>query len=84
MGVGHQWDKGDHSFRSYIRQESLIDQYELLSPCALQNKKMLKRLSWYPNSQTLSNSNSGCGRLLFSNHHYLMPDFRKGTWHGYI
>ena len=26
---------------------------------------MIKWLSWYPNSETLSNSNSGCGRLLF-------------------
>ena len=35
FGVGDQWDKNDHYFRTYMRQETLIDQYELLYACAL-------------------------------------------------
>ena len=35
FGVGDQWDKNEHYFRSYMRQETLIDQYELLYACAL-------------------------------------------------
>ena len=35
LGVGDQSDKNDHYFRSYMRQETLIDQYELLYACAL-------------------------------------------------
>ena len=35
LGVGDQWDKNDHYFRLSVRQETLIDQYELLYACAL-------------------------------------------------
>ena len=65
FGIGRSMRQNNHYFRSYMRQETLINQYELIYVCALSNKRMVKWLSWYPNCETLSNSSSGCGRLLF-------------------
>ena len=58
--------KNDHCFRSYMIRKTSLILYELLYACVFSNKRMVKWLSWYPNSKTLWNSNSGCGRLLLS------------------
>ena len=57
--------QNDHYFRSYMTQKPVVILYELLYAFVFWNKRMIKWLSWYLNSEPLSNSNSGCGRLLF-------------------
>ena len=65
FGSGRSVRQKNHYFRSYMRQETLINQYELLYAYALWNKRMVKWSSWFINCETLSNWNCGCGRLPF-------------------
>ena len=76
LGRGRWVGQNDHYFRLNLPQKTSVTLYELLYACVFRNKRMVKWLPWYPNSKTLSNSNSGCGRLLFSSHHYLRPYFK--------
>ena len=77
FGRGRSVGQNDLCFRSYMAQKALVILYGREYAGVFKNKRMVKWLSWYPNSETLSNSNSGCWRLLFQSHHYLMSYFKK-------
>ena len=77
FGRGRSEGQNDHYLRSYMTQKTLELLYELLHAHVSKNKRMVKWLYWCLNSETLSKSNSGWGRLLFLSHHYVMPYFQK-------
>ena len=77
FGRGSWVGQNDHYFRSYMTQKTSVILYELLYAWVFWHKRSVKWSSCDPDSKTLSNSNSGCGRLLFSSHHYLRPYFKR-------